>query len=124
MDKPLVKNYNIVMKCNRYPFVIISLLLVSLLTACSTANTPTNPEELTDDQGSPFNSDVPIVVPTFAVPQPAGINPGKFIGTVYISDKDNKFHRADCPNLALTSTPLPRQQAVVQGYSACQVCDP
>ena len=124
MDKPLVKNYNIVMKFNRYLFVGLTLLVVSLLTACSTSSTPTVSEESTDDQGSSFNPDVPIVVPTFTIPQPAGINPGKFIGTVYISDKDNKFHRADCPNLALTSTPLPRQQATIQGYSACQECDP
>jgi hypothetical protein len=63
-------------------------------------------------------------LPTFTVPEPANINPGKILGTVYISDKDRKFHKADCSRLGISNTPINRQSATLQGYDACPVCNP
>ncbi len=101
--------------------IILSLLLAA---ACSPPNTSPLDPEPSNNQDSILNRQVPIAVPTFTAPQPANLNPGKFIGTVYISDQDRKFHREDCSNLAPSNTPVPRQQAIIQGYTACPVCNP
>jgi hypothetical protein len=102
--------------------IIFSALL--LMSACSLGSNSTSVQEPSPTQDFDFNKGVPIAVPTFTVPQPANINPGKFLGTVYISDKDNKYHREDCLNLASPSTSIPLQQAKIQGYTACPLCNP
>jgi hypothetical protein len=104
------------------------ITLLSILIAaggCYPANTSTPISTSTPDEviGS-TESGIPIVLPTYTVDQPANINPGKIIGTVYISDRDHNFHKADCPNLGIINTPINQQSAIIQGYSACSVCNP
>jgi hypothetical protein len=103
-------------------FIVISLAL--LLSACSLASNSMSLQEPSPTQDSAFNKDVPIVVPTFTVPQPANINPGKFLGTVYISDRDRYYHKENGLKLGFPSTPTDLQKAKIQGYTACPVCNP
>ncbi len=107
--------------------VILASALVIILAGCSSAATEASlPPSTTDEDyviGSTNNA-VPIVLPTYTVPQPADVNPGKIIGSVYVSDKDRLFHRQGCPNLGASSTAVMRQSAIIQGYSACPVCNP
>ncbi len=106
------------------PFIIVPILLLLLSAACSmTAKSTPSPEPVINQDSSP-QLGIPIGLPTYTLSEPANINLGKFIGTVYISDKDQKFHRSDCLNLSPASAPLPRQQAIIQGYTACPVCNP
>ena len=119
-----VVDYNGRMNLKTGLLIALSLCFLCLMVGCATKSPPQPVEPPSDTQGSAFNSEVPIVLPTFTIPEPANINPGKLIGSVYISDRDHKFHRAGCANLALVNTPVPRQQATIQGYSACPVCNP
>ena len=103
--------------------VTLSLVTVLLLAACS--NPATVDPSLTPSESPEDNpGGVPLVLPTFTVPEPANINPGKILGTVYISDKDHRFHKADCPRLGISNTPINRQSAILQGYDTCPVCNP
>ena len=115
------------MKLKVFSLVFLASTLVSILAGCSTASTEASPPpSITDEDyviGSTNNA-VPIVLPTYTVPQPADINPGKIIGSVYISDKDRMFHKQGCPNLGAASTPVIRQSAIIQGYTPCPVCNP
>jgi hypothetical protein len=107
--------------------LIISLPLLLVLAACSPSSTPTPTQAPSNNQDNVPGSaagGIPIAIPTYTVPQPANINPGKFLGTVYISDKDKKFHRAGCPNLNTINTPIARESAIIQGYTACPMCNP
>jgi hypothetical protein len=92
------------MNLKRSLFIVISLALM-LLSACSLASNSMFLQEPSPTQDSAFNKDVPIVVPTFTVPQPANINPGKFLGRVYISDRDRYYHKENCSKLGFPSTP-------------------
>ena len=116
------KGYNIDMKLKLGLIIIFSLL--TLISACSTVSTTTPVQEPINDQNSILNKEVPIVPPTFTIDQPAGLNPGKFLGTVYVSDRDHLFHREDCFNLGIPNTPIDRQQALIEGYNPCPVCNP
>ncbi len=102
-------------------FVTLPLLL--LMAGCSLIPRGTSPTP-TDTPDTGTIGGVPIVLPTYNVPEPANINPGKIIGTVYVSDRDHNYHRADCSLLGLSSTPINRQAAIIQGYNACSVCNP
>jgi hypothetical protein len=105
--------------------IIIVLPLFAALAGCS-ETTPIPTPLPTNDQDNTVSGsgDVPIVLPTYNVPQPAGINPGKITGSVYISDKDHYFHTKDCPKLGFPSTPVNRQSAIIQGYTADPFCNP
>jgi len=106
---------------------ITSLLLLSLLAACSAVNTSTFTPTLTGEEDTIIGvtePGLPIILPTYTVPQPANINPGKIIGTVCISNHDKYFHRDGCSNLTINITTISRQSAKIQGYSACPVCNP
>jgi hypothetical protein len=122
----LKTSYNAGMKF-KLAILIISLPLLLVSAGCSPLSTPTPAQAPPDNQHDAIDStsgSIPIAPPTYTVPQPANINPGKFLGTVYISDKDRKFHRAGCPNLATMNTPIARESAIIQGYTACPVCNP
>ncbi len=108
---------------------IVSLMLLLIGVGCSpNSTTPTATQAPADTQdsliGSTKNVVVPLMLPTYTVPQPPDINPGKFIGTVYISDKDKYFHKAGCPNLGANPAPIDRTGATIQGYSADPFCNP
>jgi hypothetical protein len=86
--------------------------------------TPSAPAASPESSPADYPGQVPIVPPTFSIPQPADINPGRIIGTVYISDHDHYFHSAGCPNLGASPTALSRQAAVLQGYAPDPYCNP
>ncbi len=107
----------------------VAALLLGLLysAACSSASQASPTETTPEDQDVVIGSTgtgLPIFLPTYTVPQPANINPGKIIGSVYIAEKDKKFHTADCPNLGSDSQAVARQSAIIQGYAPCPVCNP
>jgi hypothetical protein len=108
--------------------ILIILFAVSIMFGgCYSANTSTStptPTDTGDYVIGSTESGIPMVLPTYTIDQPANINPGKIIGTVYISDKDHNFHKADCTNLGIINTPVNRQSAIIQGYSPCPVCSP
>jgi hypothetical protein len=101
----------------KYLFIVL-LMVMSVLASCSGS--------LSDRQDSLSStpSDLPLLLPTHTLAQPAEINPGKFIGTVYISDHDNDFHTSGCPNLTTNVRPVPREGALIQGFTACPLCKP
>jgi hypothetical protein len=115
------------MKFKEITLAVISLLVLSCLVACSPVGEVSPSETTPEDQDVVIGSTgtgLPIFLPTYTVPQPANINPGRIIGSVYISDRDKKFHTADCPNLGPDEKAVARQSAVIQGYSPCSVCNP
>jgi hypothetical protein len=115
------------MKLKAAILTITSLLVLSLLAACSAESAPTSTPALPEEQDAVIGATepgLPIILPTYTVPQPANINPGKIIGTVYISNHDKYFHRDGCSNLTTNVTSISRQSAQIQGYTACPVCNP
>jgi hypothetical protein len=109
----------------KWKILLVVLPLLLLMAGCSLIAREHSPTQA-DNQGTADSNPggVPIVLPTHTIPEPANINPGKIIGTVYISDQDHNFHRADCSRLGISNTPINRQAAIIQGYGACSTCNP
>jgi hypothetical protein len=105
-------NFKLIFLC------IAIVMIISVLAGCSRG--------LSDRQKTPTSTTngLPVLLPTYTLTQPADINPGRFIRTVYISDHDNTFHKSGCPNLTTNINPIPREGALIQGFTACQVCKP
>jgi hypothetical protein len=117
--------YNILVKSRHLIFAIVLLALLAVPAGCSSGTpVPTPLPSASADQALPGPGDVPIVLPTYDIPQPAGINPGRIIGTVYVSSKDHYFHTRDCPNLGPGATAIDRQSALLEGYTADPFCHP
>jgi len=104
----------------------VAAITLGLMGACAAPGLPATATVESSAPASSVEAALPTDLPTHFLPDqnPAFFKPGNIIGTVYISDKDRCFHRPDCTRLASKSTGVIRQQAQIQGYSACPKCNP
>lgn len=104
--------------------IVLAVLLAA--PACSTYSPvlPLSSPTLTLE--TTRSADLPVEVPTYFLPQqnPVGINPGNFLGTVYISEKDMYYHVQGCSRLGRNVTGMSKTEAKIKGYSACPLCKP
>ena len=106
--------------------IIAACPAMLMLAGCGATNQPVMEPVAPVSQQPSARIDLPVELPTYFLPEqnPVQFNPAPFLGTVYVSTNDRYFHRADCPKLAHTNTPLRRQEAQVRGYSPCPGCKP
>ena len=135
VQKRAMTNHKVLNEAYHYPQPVsfsrglridLNGLVILLISGCSAGHSiaPSAPPTEQETNSAPNSGGVPIVVPTFGIPEPANINPGRIVGTVYIGDLNRYFHTESCPNLGSSPTALSRQAATIQGYSACPVCNP
>lgn len=107
------------MNCSKVVAALLAIILMVVILSGCGGSTGTETQPTTSEPPAATTSAPPAVTTTTSTAaEPAGSD------TVYIGETGTKFHTMNCQYLAGTKTPLTRDEAIAQGYTACPFCKP